>query len=151
MHPGRDTLVGALDYTGNVWEMRGSACRVLRGGGWGNVAGGSRFAYRFIGGYSFRGYGLGFRISRSVSLGPLAGSFPRSAAEGAVRRNARGRHWALPEAFSHFPAAVASRPGGRHSAYHPPAPALPEGPLAAGISRQNLLSPPLSHPSADRN
>ncbi|MCP4237901.1 MAG: formylglycine-generating enzyme family protein, partial [Aestuariibacter sp.] len=70
---GHENYRGAPD-DGSAWvgkKTRGSF-RVFRGGSWGNDARRCRSAYRSGGGPGGRGRGLGFRLSRSVTLDPLS-------------------------------------------------------------------------------
>ncbi len=46
------------------------ASRVVRGGGWGYDARGCRAAIRYGNAPGYRGHALGFRLARSVALGP---------------------------------------------------------------------------------
>ena len=56
---------------GSAWiDKERGACRVFRGGGWGFGALYCRSVYRFGALPDFRAAVLGFRLSRSVSLGP---------------------------------------------------------------------------------
>jgi hypothetical protein len=67
---------GHLDMSGNVWEWtwdlhkEGGSTRVVRGGSRSNVARYCRSAVRNFGWPGRRSNGLGFRLSRSVSLAP---------------------------------------------------------------------------------
>ena len=56
---------------GRAWvdNPRGSD-RVVRGGSWGVVARNCRSAVRYVNSPGRRDYNLGFRLSRSVALGP---------------------------------------------------------------------------------
>jgi len=67
---------GHLDMSGNVWEWNrnlykeGGSIRVIRGGSWGGGAHDCRSMISRIYLPDYRYYRLGFRLSRSVSLGP---------------------------------------------------------------------------------
>jgi hypothetical protein len=67
---------GHLDMVGNVWEWNWNLCyekgsdRVIRGGSWCDGARSCRSAIRGYGPPRRRDLYLGFRLSRSVSLGP---------------------------------------------------------------------------------
>jgi formylglycine-generating enzyme required for sulfatase activity len=74
-YPNGTSLAGCYDMAGNVWEwtasfyQEGGAHRVIRGGGWDYGAQRCRSAIRLCYSPGGRGDVVGFRLSRSVSLG----------------------------------------------------------------------------------
>jgi formylglycine-generating enzyme required for sulfatase activity len=75
IYPASAAPGGHLDMSGNVWEWNwdlyeeGGSGRVVRGGSWGHGARSCRSAIRSFVLPDRRGIRLGFRLSRSVSLG----------------------------------------------------------------------------------
>ena len=75
IYPAGATPGGHLDMAGNVWEwnsdlLYGSPYPVVRGGSWDSVAPVCRSAFSSDFPPDDRDYNLGFRLFRSVSLGP---------------------------------------------------------------------------------
>jgi sulfatase-modifying factor enzyme 1/NACHT domain-containing protein len=76
IYPAGAAYGGHLDMSGNIWEWvhdcydKRGVNRVLRGGGWGGGDRGCRSAVRYFNPPGARPRTIGFRLSRSVTLGP---------------------------------------------------------------------------------